>query len=54
VPLTFGPGAVTLADNSNFGSGIAGMAVTTGYDLATGFGSPKAYNFVHDLANALP
>lgn len=52
VPQTFG--AVTLADNSNYGSGIAGMAVTTGYDLATGFGSPKAYSFVHDLANALP
>lgn len=52
VPQTFG--AVTLADNSNFGSGIAGMAVTAGYDLTTGRGSPKAYNFVHDLANALP
>ncbi len=52
VSQTFG--AVTLADNSNYGSGIAGMAVTSGYDLATGFGSPKAYNFVHDLANALP
>jgi len=26
--LTFGPGAVTLGDNSQFGSGIAGMAVT--------------------------
>jgi len=54
VPLTFGPGAVTLGDNSQFGSGIAGMAVTSGYDLATGRGSPKAYSFVHDLANALP
>jgi subtilase family serine protease len=53
VPLTFGPGAVTLGDNSQFGSGIAGMAVTTGYDLATGSGSPKAYNLVHDLAAAL-
>ena len=52
VPVTFG--AVTLADNSNFGSGIAGMAVTPGYDLATGRGSPKAHSFVHDLANALP
>ncbi len=52
VPQTFG--AVTIADNSNFGSGIAGMAVTTGYDLTTGRGSPKADNFVHDLANALP
>jgi subtilase family serine protease len=54
VPQTFGPGAVTLGDNSLFGSGIAGMAVTAGYDLATGRGSPKAYSFVHDLANALP
>jgi subtilase family serine protease len=54
VPLTFGPGAVTLADNSNFGSGIAGMAVTAGYDLATGWGSPKAFQFVHGLAAALP
>jgi subtilase family serine protease len=54
VPQTFGPGAVTLGDNSQFGSGIAGMAVTPGYDLATGRGSPKAYSFVHDLANALP
>jgi subtilase family serine protease len=54
VPQTFGPGAVTLGDNSNYGSGIAGMAVSTGYDLATGWGSPKAYSFVHDLATALP
>jgi subtilase family serine protease len=54
VPLTFGPGSVTLGDNSQFGSGIAGMAVTSGYDLATGRGSPKAYSFVHHLANALP
>jgi subtilase family serine protease len=54
VPQTFGPGPVTVGDNSNFGSGIAGMATTTGFDLTTGFGSPKAHNFVHDLANALP
>jgi subtilase family serine protease len=52
VPQTFG--AVTLSDNSQFGSGIAGMAVSSGYDLATGFGSPKAYGFVHGLASALP
>lgn len=52
VSQTFG--SVTLADNSNYGSGIAGMPVLTGYDLATGFGSPKAYQFVHDLASALP
>ena len=53
VPHTFGPGAVTLADNSLFGSGIAGMAVTPGYDLATGFGSPKADSLVPDLAALL-
>jgi subtilase family serine protease len=52
VPQTFG--AVTLADNSNFASGIAGMAVAPGYDLTTGFGSPKAYQLVHDLATILP
>jgi subtilase family serine protease len=52
VPQTFG--SVTVADNSLFGSGIAGMVVTTGYDLATGFGSPKADSFVHDLAMAIP
>jgi len=53
LPETFGPGAVTLGDNSQFGSGIAGMAVTSGYDLGTGRGSPKAYQLVHDLAAAL-
>ncbi len=52
VPQTFG--SVTIADNSLFGSGIAGMPALTGYDLATGFGSPKADQFVHDLANLLP
>lgn len=52
VPQTFG--AVTLNDNSQYGSGIAGMAVTSGYDVATGLGSPKAHDFVHDLASALP
>ncbi len=52
VPQTFG--SVTIADNSQYGSGIAGMTAGAGYDLATGFGSPKAYSFVHDLANALP
>ena len=51
VPQTFN--AVTLADNSLFGSGIAGMAVTPGYDLATGFGSPKADSLVPDLAALL-
>jgi hypothetical protein len=36
------------------GSGIPGMAVTPGYDLATGFDSPKADNFVPDLEVAIP
>lgn len=52
LPQTFG--AVTLADNSVYGSGIAGYPVTPGYDLATGFGSPKANVFVPDLADLLP
>jgi hypothetical protein len=51
VPQTFG--SVTLADNALYGSGIAGVAATAGYDLTTGFGSPKAASFVADLA-ALP
>ncbi len=55
VPLTFGSGAgtTTLADNSEFGTGIPGMATTMGYDLTTGFGTPNAYNFAHDLAASL-
>lgn len=52
VPQTFGN--VTIADNSLFGSGVAGMPTTTGWDLTTGFGSPNAPNFVHDLASAIP
>ena len=49
VPHTFG--AVTIADNSAYGLGVAGMAVTSGYDLTTGRSSPMAFNFVHDLAS---
>jgi len=30
------------------------MAVTTGYDLATGFGSPKADSFVSALEATIP
>jgi subtilase family serine protease len=52
VPQTFG--SVTISDNSLYGSGIPGYPATTGWDLASGFGSPIAFNFVHDLANALP
>jgi subtilase family serine protease len=51
IPQTFG--AVTIGDNSLYGSGIPGYLATSGWDLATGFGSPNANNFVHDLANAL-
>ena len=56
VPLTFGTGAgvVTLDSNEQFGTGVPGMSTATGWDLTTGFGSPKAYQFVHDLATALP
>jgi subtilase family serine protease len=52
VPLTFGTGAgvTTLDSNAEFGSGIPGMPTTTGWDLTTGFGSPKADKFVPDLA----
>jgi len=52
VPLTFGTGAeaTTLNNNELFGSGVSGMTTSTGWDLTTGFGSPKAYEFVHDLA----
>ena len=53
VPETFGEGSgiTVLDDNSNFGSGVPGYETTRGYDLTTGLGSPKAYGFVHDLAN---
>ena len=54
VPQTFGSAAITLDSNAEYGSGVAGMSTTTGWDLTTGFGSPNAYNFVHDLVNALP
>ncbi len=50
VPETFGP--VTLDSNDLFGSGIPGFDTTPGWDLTTGFGSPRAYRFVHDLAEA--
>ena len=52
VPQTFG--TVTISDNSLYGSGIPGYSALTGYDLATGFGSPNGATFVNDLANALP
>jgi len=52
VPHTFG--SVTISDNSLYGSGIPGYQATTGWDLASGFGSPNANNFVTDLANELP
>ncbi|HEU5348618.1 MAG TPA: S53 family peptidase, partial [Ktedonobacterales bacterium] len=54
VPQTFGPGAVTLDNNQQYGSSIPGYPVTTGYDLTTGLGRPNVYNFVYDLAAALP
>jgi subtilase family serine protease len=50
VPETFGP--VTLDNNAVFGSGVPGFDTTPGYDLTTGLGSPKAYEFVRDLAEA--
>lgn len=47
----FGPGGiVTLADNAEYGSVVPGWPTTSGWDLTTGFGSPKADAFVHALA----
>jgi subtilase family serine protease len=56
VPQTFGSGnnAVTVGDNFRYGSTVPGLPATVGYDLATGLGSPKAYNLVHDLATMFP
>lgn len=54
VPETFGPVPVTLDNNKLYGSGIDGFYTTEGYDLTTGLGSPKAYAFVHDLAELVP
>jgi len=53
VPQTFGTGAgVTVLDsNAEFGTGIPGVPTTSGWDLTTGFGSPQAHSFVHELAN---
>jgi subtilase family serine protease len=52
VPHTFGSGAsaITLDSNALAGSGIQGMPTTLGWDLTTGFGSPRAPSFVHELA----
>ncbi len=44
-------GSVTLDNNQQYGTSIAGMPTLTGYDLTTGRGSPKAASFVNDLAN---
>jgi subtilase family serine protease len=56
VPVTFGvgQGVVNLNTNGEYGTGIPGFRVSTGWDLASGFGSPNAYYFVHDLAEELP
>ena len=60
VPETFrssypnGPVTLTLDSNKVYGSSVAGYKVTPGYDLATGWGSPDADSFVHDLVNLLP
>jgi hypothetical protein len=56
VPVTFGTNGgvpTTLDDNEQYGSGIPGVPTTAGWDLTTGFGSPKAAAFVAALA-ALP
>jgi tripeptidyl-peptidase-1 len=48
VPEIFGP--VPLDSNTLFGSGVPGFNTTARWDLTTGCGSPKAYQFVQDLA----
>ncbi len=55
VPQTFGSGAgvTTLDSNQEYASGIPGYSTTAGWDLTTGFGSPSAFNLVHDLATAI-
>ena len=55
VPQTFGTGAgvTTLNSNEEYASGIPGYSTTAGWDLTTGFGSPSAFNLVHDLATAI-
>jgi hypothetical protein len=52
LPQTFN--GVSIDNNSNYDSGIAGYHVMPGYDLAIGFGSPNADQFVNDLAALLP
>ncbi len=56
VPQTFGSGAgfTTLGSNAEFGTNILGMSTTTGWDLTTGFSTPKAFEFVPDLAGVAP
>jgi subtilase family serine protease len=49
VPQTFGPGLVTISNNSLYGSGIPGYSAGPGYDLASGWGSPNGANFVTNL-----
>jgi subtilase family serine protease len=51
VPQTFN--GVTVANNMQAKSGIAGYPTTAGWDLTTGFGSPVALNYVTDLAAAV-
>ena len=54
VPQTFGTGSglTTLNSNAQYPTGIPGSATTAGYDLSTGFGSPKVPAFVGDLVAA--
>jgi hypothetical protein len=54
VPETFGTGdgLTTLDSNEQFGTGVAGMPTTAGWDLSTGWGSPNVPAFVGDLVAA--
>ncbi|MEA2634525.1 MAG: hypothetical protein QOH92_1292 [Chloroflexota bacterium] len=47
VPQTYG--VITLADNTLAGPGIPGSPTLTGYDMTTGFGSPRVANLVAAL-----
>jgi subtilase family serine protease len=56
VPQTFGTGTgtTTLDNNQLGGSTVPGFETTVGYDLTTGRGTPKSFDFVMDLVDALP
>jgi subtilase family serine protease len=52
VPVAFGTGSgqTVLNSNEQYASGIPGLPTASGWDLTTGFGSPKVAAFVAALA----